>query len=410
MQTLTDIAQFPEAKKDRRSARLLNKPLLMVIGAQFFSALADNAIFFALLEFLPTKGYSSYSTYLLQGSFVFFYILLAPLVGYFADSRSKGAVLFRGNALKIAGVLLLFLNINPFLCYALVGMGAAIYSPAKFGILSELVKSELLVKANALIEGSTILAILLGAYLGGTITTSLGITVAIIATALFYGAALISNLFIPKLSPMITEKRTIGSLLPEFIHTLKALFASPYARFAILGTSLFWGAATTLRLLLNDWVRDHLGKGIDTVALFNIIVSVGIVIGAFLASFLITIKTLRRALWAGVAMGIITAIFSFQSHLFTIYLLLVLVGIFGGLYVIPLNALLQKSGQDLHGVGQAVAVQNFAENSVTLCMMGIFAFFSYLDLSATLLMIGFGGLFCLSMAALSWEARRQKLF
>lgn len=392
------------------SPYLLNRPIIMVFGAQFFSALADNALFFSLLEYLATQGQAQYNTYILQGSFFIFYITLAPFVGYFADRKPKGQVLIWGNSIKIIGVLSLFLNSHPFLSYAMVGFGAAVYSPAKFGILTELVEDRLLIKANALIEGSTILAILLGAYLGGLLSTQFGMILALLAVTIFYSLALFFNFLIPRLPPQLSKSRPLSRLLIQFKIILLRLLASPRARFAILGTSLFWAAATTLRLLLNEWVRVHLQAGTDTVALFNIIISIGVVIGAGLASYLITIKTLHRALWAGVIMGGATVLFSFQSSPLFLYPLLILTGISGGLYVIPLNALLQKSGYELNGVGQAVAIQNFSESSTTLLMMFLFIGLSYLELSVTLLMIGFGFLFCTLMGVLSYFARQWGLF
>lgn len=389
---------------------LLNRPIIMVFGAQFFSALADNALFFTLLDYLATQGHAQHNTYILQGSFLVFYMILAPFVGYFADRRPKGQILIWGNSLKIIGVLSLFLGTHPFLSYAMVGFGAAVYSPAKFGILSELVTTKILIKANALIEGSTILAILLGAYLGGVLSTQLGIKVALFSVIVFYSLALFFNFLIPHLSPQLAKSRPLSRLLIQFKIILLRLLSSPQARFAILGTSLFWAAATTLRLLLNEWVRVHLHAGTDMVAFLNIIISVGVIIGAGLASYLITIKTLHRALWAGVMMGGSTILFSFQSTPFFLYLLLVLAGVSGGLYVIPLNALLQKSGYELRGVGQAVAIQNFAESSTTLLMISLFILLSYLEFSATLLMMGFGGLFCTLMGVLSYFAHRWGLF
>lgn len=228
--------------------KLFNRGILTVLNAQFFSAFADNALFFALMEIISQGSFGKEGTYILQGTFALFYILLAPFVGHVADNLSKGQVLLIGNGIKIIGISLLFAGINPFVCYAIVGLGAAVYSPAKFGILSELVSNNLLIKANGLIEGSTIVAILLGSALGGILAES-NVTYAILLAFSAFFLALIFNLFIPKLSPKRKDGFKLGMISKKFIIVLRRLLMDKKARFAILGTSLFWCGVAVLKLL-----------------------------------------------------------------------------------------------------------------------------------------------------------------
>lgn len=394
--------------KHSPSDKLLNKGVISVVNAQFFSAFADNALFFALLELLNKLEALKESAYLLQACFLFSYILLAPIVGLFADNQPKGRVLMIGNGMKLLGVALLFFDASPFLCYAIVGIGAAIYSPAKFGILGELVTTKLLVKVNGLVEGSTILAILLGAYLGGLLAEK-NIVMAFVFAGGMYAVAVVFNLFIPKIAATRKDSFAPKALLKSFGGILRKLACDKQARFAILGTSLFWGAASTLRLLLNDWVRVVLDGGTEMVATLSAIVSIGIVFGALIASLFISIKNIKWCLWAGFGMGIITIIFSFQTDVYAIYGFLILIGMLGGTFVIPMNALLQERGKLFESAGTAVAVQNFSENVVMILMMVIFGLLAYYNVSVVALMICFGVLFSIGIGGLFYHIRKRSV-
>lgn len=394
--------------KREPSDQLLNKGVISVVNAQFFSALADNALFFALLELLNKLGALKESTYLLQACFLISYILLAPIVGLFADNQPKSRVLMIGNGMKLLGVALLFWDVSPFLCYAIVGIGAAVYSPAKFGILGELVTNRLLVKVNGMVEGSTIMAILLGAYLGGLLAEN-NITMAFVFTGAMYAIAVIFNLFIPKIQAVRQDSFAPKALLKSFGSILVKLAGDKQARFAILGTSLFWGAAATLRLLLNDWVRVVLDGGTEMVAVLSAIVSIGIVFGAAIASFFISVKNIKWCLWAGFAMGVMATVFAFQSNIYSVYSFLILIGACGGTFVIPMNALLQERGKLFESAGTAVAVQNFSENFVMIIMMIIFGALAYYKVSVITLMVCFGILFSVGVLGLFYHIGKRNV-
>ena len=394
--------------KQLPSDKLFNKGVVSVVNAQFFSALADNALFFALLELLDKLGALKESTYILQACFLLSYIFLAPFVGLFADNQPKSRVLMIGNGVKLLGVALLFFDASPFLCYAIVGIGAAIYSPAKFGILCELVTTRLLVKVNGMVEGSTIMAILIGAYLGGMLAEK-NIVMAFVFAGGMYALAVLFNLFIPKIHAMRQDSFKPKALLKSFVGILCKLACDKQARFAILGTSLFWGAATTLRLLLNDWVRVVLGGGTEMVAMLSAIVSIGIVLGALVASLFISVKNIKLCLWSGLGMGLAVAIFSFQTNEYSVYAFLILIGALGGIFVIPMNALLQERGKLFESAGTAVAVQNFSENFVMIIMMLIFGLLAYYQVSILILMICFGILFSFGVVGLFYHIRKRSV-
>lgn len=394
--------------RPKPSDKLLNNGVLSVVNAQFFSAFADNALFFVLLELLDKLGALKESTYLLQACFLVSYLLLAPVVGLLADNQPKSRVLMIGNGIKLIGVGLLYFDVSPFVCYAIVGVGAAIYSPAKFGILGELVTTRLLVKANGLVEGSTILAILLGAYLGGLLAEK-DIVAAFFFTAFIYAIALDFNLFIPKIKAVRNDSFMPKALLKSFGSILLKLAQDKQARFAILGTSLFWGAATTLRLLLNDWVRVVLDGGTEMVAMLSAIVSIGIVFGALIASLFISVKNIKWCLWSGLGMGIVTAVFAFQTNIYSVYIFLVLIGMMGGVFVIPMNALLQERGKLFESAGTAVAVQNFSENLIMILMMIIFGTLAFYQVSVIVLMVCFGVLFSIGILGLFYHIRKRSV-
>ncbi|GBU09333.1 lysophospholipid transporter [Gammaproteobacteria bacterium] len=370
---------------------ILNKPMYAIGLAQFFSALADNTLLFALLKILKSSFdssnvplYPNWSDSALQASFIITYILLAPIVGTIADHFPKGQVMMSGNALKLLGVFGVFFGLNPFVCYSIVGLGAAIYSPAKFGILGEIVESKLLVKANGFIEGSTIAAILLGSFLGGFIADK-SIYGAIIMTLVIYILAVISNIFIPKLKcAKKAETFSPKILFKQFFVTFAVLFKNKDIRFGIIGTSLFWGAATTLRLLLIVWVPIALlghatGIGIQESSdlsipsMLNGLVGIGVVFGAALAGFIITLENARKCLIAGFIMGVLVLILGFQNNMLISIAFLLGIGFCGGFFIVPLNAVVQMRGKELAGVGSAIAVQNFCENIMMILMLSLFA-------------------------------------
>jgi len=379
----------------RVSTSLWSRALVAVLVAQFLSAMADNALLFGALALLHREEYPPWAAPLLQEFFVGAYILLAPFVGPFADSVSKGRVMLWANGIKLLGSLGMCFGLNPFLMYGLVGVGAAAYSPAKYGILSELTVADNLVKANGLMESSTIAAILIGAIAGGTLADwNISGTLAIVAGC--YGTAAAANLWIPRIPAVRPlERFSVPKILASFGASLGTLLRIPDARFSILGTSLFWGAGSTMRFLLVAWVPVALGIGSNRMpAYLNAMVAVGIVVGAGLAARFITLEKAARALPAGILLGLLVCFLAQVNSLPVAFAVMGVVGACGGFFVVPLNALLQDQGHRSVGAGNAIAIQNLAENTLMLVMVGLYTVTSRAGVPVNTTAIGFG--LCLS--------------
>ncbi|HGB0948567.1 TPA: lysophospholipid transporter LplT [Salmonella enterica subsp. enterica serovar Virchow] len=392
----------------RTNTSIWSKGMLSVIVAQFLSAFGDNALLFATLALLKAQFYPDWSQPVLQMVFVGAYILFAPFVGQIADSFAKGRVMMVANGLKLAGAAGICLGVNPFVGYTLVGIGAAAYSPAKYGILGELTTGDKLVKANGLMEASTIAAILLGSVAGGVLA-DWHVIAALVACALAYAGAVAANLFIPKLvAARPGQSWRLSAMTRSFFSACVVLWRNGETRFSLVGTGLFWGAGVTLRFLLVLWVPVALGITDNaTPTYLNAMVAVGIVVGAGAAAKLVTLETVSRCMPAGILIGVVVAIFLLQHALLPAYALLLLIGMLGGFFVVPLNALLQERGKKSVGAGNAIAVQNLGENSAMLLMLGLYSLAVLVGVPAVAIGIGFGVLFALAIAALWIWQRRQ---
>ena len=389
---------------------LMSRSMVAVIVAQFLSAFGDNALLFAALALIKQQLYPDWSQPILQMAFVATYIILAPFVGQFADSFAKGRVMMFANILKLAGAAVICVGLNPFLGYTLVGIGAAAYSPAKYGILGEITEGEQLVKANGLMEGSTIAAILLGSVAGGALADwsvlgALGVCV------LTYGLAVVANGFIPKLAAARPgQSWRLSAMTGTFFRACRILWNDAETRFSLVGTSLFWGAGVTLRFLLVLWVPVALGiTDNKTPTLLNAMVAIGIVFGAGAAAKLITLKTVKRCLPAGIAIGVAVVVFTLQTKMLNAYIVLVLLGILGGFFVVPLNALLQHLGKESVGAGNAIAVQNLGENTAMLVMLGLYSLAVMAGAPVLAIGVGFGTVFALAIIGLwAWQIAQKR--
>ncbi|ELJ8292608.1 lysophospholipid transporter LplT [Enterobacter roggenkampii] len=387
---------------------LRSKGMMAVIAAQFLSAFGDNALLFATLALLKAEFYPDWSQPILQMVFVGAYIIFAPFVGQVADSFPKGRVMMFANGLKLLGAASICFGFNPFIGYTLVGIGAAAYSPAKYGILGELTTGDKLVKANGLMESSTIAAILLGSVAGGVLA-DWHVLAALGACAVVYGGAVVANLFIPKL-PVARPGQSwrFKPMTGSFFTACRVLWRNGETRFSLMGTSMFWGAGVTLRFLLVLWVPVALGITDNaTPTYLNAMVAIGIVVGAGAAAKLVTLETVARCMPAGILIGVVVLIFSLQHALLPAYALLILIGILGGFFVVPLNALLQERGKQTVGAGNAIAVQNLGENLAMLLMLGLYSLAVKVGVPVVGIGVGFGGLFAIAIAGLwMWQRRR----
>lgn len=368
----------------------MNRAFYTILMAQFLSALADNALLFAAIGLLLFFSAPEWFSPLLQTVFVVAYIVLAPLVGPFADAIPKGRVMLIANAVKFVGCLIMLAGLHPLLAYAIVGVGAAMYSPAKYGILTELLPPEKLVVANSWMEGTTVAAIVLGAIIGGAlinpqlaegILVNLGLDsrliapkFAIVAITSLYLAAAIVNLFIPRLP--IDHKLPSKSplfILHDFWHSFKLLWRDPLGQVSLAVTTLFWGVGATLRLLIIAWAALNLKYGLDQATQLTAATALGIAIGSILAGKFVSLQRAVSVLPAGIILGFVPIALIWVETLFPALLLLLLAGALAGYFVVPMNALLQHRGHLLMGAGHSIAQQNFNENISILLLTGAYA-------------------------------------
>ncbi len=383
----------------------MKRDLYRVLATQFLTAFADNAVLFTAITMVMQQAeLGGWYVPALQASFLVAYVLLAPWVGRYADARPKPRVLFGANAIKAVGAALLLFHVEPLLAYAVIGLGAAAYSPAKYGILPELVEEQALVKANGWIEGSTILAILSGTLVGAVLAEySVALALSSVI-ALYIASALIALTIQHRLIVGPATGRALGN----FFTQMRGLMATPRARFATLGVSLFWAAATVLRVLLVAWAPVVLLMHSTTdIALLTMFVAIGIAVGSVLVPRLIPMAYLRRARLAAYLMGIVIVLLATVEGVWTARLALFFAGVCGGLFVVPINAALQEIGHRSIGSGGAVAIQNFFENLAMLLASGLYSIAAGAGADPVATMIWLGVLVMVATAVVSWNLPRD---
>ncbi|HQS82162.1 MAG TPA: lysophospholipid transporter LplT [Thiobacillus sp.] len=401
----------------------MNRAFYVILSAQFLSALADNALLFAAIGLLLFFSAPEWFSPLLQTVFVVAYIVLAPLVGPFADALPKGRVMLIANTVKFAGCLTMLAGLHPLLAYAIVGVGAAMYSPAKYGILTELLPPEKLIVANSWMEGTTVVAIVLGAIIGGAlinpqlaegILLNIGLDSRLIApkfaivaiTSLYLGAAIV-NLFIPRLP--IDHKlpnRSPLFVLHDFWHSFKLLWRDPLGQVSLAVTTLFWGVGATLRLLIIAWAALNLKYGLDQATQLTAATAFGIAIGSVLAGKFVSLQRAVSVLPAGILLGFVPIALIWVESLIPALLLLGLAGTLAGYFVVPMNALLQHRGHLLMGAGHSIAQQNFNENISILLLTGAYALMVRADWHIHTIIWIFG-LFISSVMTAIWLRHRH---
>jgi len=396
-----------------------------ILAAQFFSALADNALLFAAIALLKDVSAPPWQTPVLQQFFVFAYIVLAPFVGPFADAFPKGQVMFFSNGVKIVGCAAMLLGLHPLLAYGFVGIGASMYSPAKYGILTEYLPPNKLVWANGWMEGLTVAAIILGAIIGGMLIGhrieghivdrleglefNAGINsapeFAIVVILGFYVLAAAINLYIPKVSiDHIVPKRNPWYLVHDFWHCFRLLWKDPLGQVSLAVTTLFWGAGATLRLIVLTWAGTALKFDLEHATQLTAVVAVGIAIGSAVAAKAVPLHRAVRVLPVGIAMGFTVTAMVLVTDWRVALPLMILIGAMAGYFVVPMNALLQHRGHLLMGAGHSIAVQNFNENLSILGMLGVYALMIKADMSINTIVIVFGLFVALTMA---WLAKKH---
>ena len=372
-------------------------PLLI---AQFLSALADNALLFAAIALLAQLNAPHWHQPLLLQFFVISYIILAPFVGGIADAYPKGRVMFYSNAIKFIGSLSMLLGMQPLYAYAIVGVGAAAYSPAKYGILTELLPPKELVMANGWMEGSTVFAIILGSIIGGALAQFDPLIAIIIITGLYLLAA-VFNRYIP-LFPTdhkLTKKNPLF-MMKDFWHAFKVLWKDPEGQLSLAVTTLFWGAGASLRLIVIAWASYALQFNLEEATRLTAMVAFGIAIGSVIAARYISLKDSVRVLPAGILMGGFVISMVVIHDWYIAALIFLLIGALSGFFIVPLNALLQHRGHILIGAGHSIAVQNFNENIGILLLSGTYTWMVREEFSINTIIILLGLFVSITMLAI----------
>ncbi|NRO97755.1 lysophospholipid transporter LplT [Paraburkholderia sp. NMBU_R16] len=416
----------------------MKKGFYSIMAAQFFSSLADSALLIAAIALLKDLHAQNWMTPLLKLFFVLSYVVLAAFVGAFADSRPKGRVMFVTNTIKIAGCIVMMVGAHPLLAYGIVGFGAAAYSPAKYGILTELLPPERLVAANGWIEGTTVASIILGTVLGGALISPhiavhiLRHHIPLVATPAeaamlvivgIYIVAALFNLRIPDTGARYPrQEHGPIKLVTDFADCFLTLWRDKLGQISLAVTTLFWGAGATLQFIVLKWAEVSLGMSLSEGAILQAVVALGVAFGAMAAAAKVPLKKSLTVLPVGVLMGIAVMLMAFYTrhlipanwglyfgrvhvpgYLIIAYLFLMVVGALSGFFVVPMNALLQHRGHVLLSAGHSIAVQNFNENLSVLIMLCLYAVLVWLDVPVSIVIVLFGTFVCLMM----WVVMRR---
>ncbi len=400
----------------------MKRGFFTIMSAQFLSSLADNALFVAAVQLLRSSHAPEWQQAALVPMFALFYVVLAPFVGAFSDSMPKGRVMLLSNFIKVIGCLLMLFGTHPLMAYAIVGLGAAAYSPAKYGILTELLPASQLVKANGWIEGLTIASIILGVLLGGQlvgpmlspqllafdlpfITTSIDTApeAAILVLIFVYFAAAWFNTHIPltgaQMRPM--PKRLI-TLLPDFWSCNTLLWRDRLGQISLAATTLIWGVAGNLRFIVLAWAAAALGYSVTQASALQGVVAIGMAVGAVVASMRMRLEDGPRVITLGIGMGLLIILLIFIDNVWVAAPFLILLGALGGFLVVPMNALLQHRGHNLMGAGRSIAVQNFNEQACILALGAAYSFSTGMGLPTFGAITAFG----LLIAGFMWLIKR----
>ncbi|CAM9657491.1 unnamed protein product [Phaeothamnion confervicola] len=388
----------------------MNLGFYIIMAAQFFSSLADNALLVAAIALLIQSDSPGWLTPYLKFFFVISYVVLAPYVGAFADRLPKGQVMLASNSIKIVGCAMMLFNVNPLVAYAVVGLGAAAYSPAKYGILTEYLPPTKLVLANGWIEGLTVASIILGTVLGGVLINArisgllLNVDLPYIETGIdtpaeaaialivfIYAIAALFNFYVPNTGvPLKMLPANPVDTLVDFFACYKRLWADKLGQISLAVTTLFWGAGATLQFIVIEWARHNLGFDLSRASILQGVVAFGIALGAVVASSRIKLDQSVKVIPLGIAMGLIVPMMVFVHSIWIAIPLMIVIGSLAGFFVVPMNALLQHRGHNLMGAGRSIAVQNFNENASILVMIATYSLLLGTGVSITWVVILFG--------------------
>jgi MFS family permease len=402
----------------------------IIMAAQFFSSLADNALLVVAIALLMFSDAPDWLTPYLKFFFVISYVVLAPFVGAFADRLPKGRVMFISNLIKIAGCAMMLFGVNPLAAYALVGLGAAAYSPAKYGIVTEYLPHRKLVLANGWIEGLTVASIILGTVVGGALISDriagylLSIDIphlqtgidtppeaAIAVIAAIYALAAFFNLYVPRTGvPLKPLHANPVDTVRDFAVCVSRLWKDRLGQISLAVTTLFWGAGATLQFIVIEWADAALGFDLSRAAMLQGVTALGIAVGAVIASVRVALHRSVRVIPLGILMGIVVLAMIPVHTVWLAVPLMVFIGALAGYFVVPMNALLQHRGHHLVGAGHSIAVQNLNENASILAMIAIYSLLLAASLSIYSVVALFGAFVAGTMTLiLVWFRRNLRI-
>ena len=407
------------------------KGFYFLIGAQFASGLADNALLILGIYFLNEQGYPGWWAPLLKFSLTLAYIFLASVVGPLADAFPKNRLMAWMNALKIVGVLLLLSGAQPLLAFALIGLAASVYAPSKYGLVTESVPPRMLVRANAWLEVSVVLSVIFGIALGGALTGLSESTVAQNWRTVFASAAVffiqtktwpamcvVAVVYVIAAGLNLGLKPMSGRvhLLPltrravqwqTFWSSNTKLWRDPLGGVSLYVTTLYWGVGAVMQFAVLVWAQQTLGFSLKYGAYLQALVALGVVLGAFLAGRRFKLHSARQALPWGLLLAVLLPVVVVTSNIWIAVALLLCVGLAGGMLLVPMNALLQHRGMQVLSSGRSIAVQGFNENLSVLLMLASYSALLALNVSLTFIMVLLATVLIAGMAPLCLLLLRQ---
>jgi MFS family permease len=379
------------------------KGFFFLISAQFASGLADNALLILGIAFLTEQGYAGWWAPLLKFSFTLSYVFLAPLMGPLADAIDKAKLMAYMNALKVLGVGFILTSFHPMLAFAIVGMAASAYAPAKYGLVTETVPAQDLVRANGWLEVTVVMSVILGTACGGLLlasntfepmqalnnflTTEFKIPVTttlagpFLSLILIYVIAAVLNLGIPNLKIKYAQQsmNPIG-LVQNFWQSNRLLWADPVGKLSLAVTTLFWGIGAVVQFAVLLWAKQAFNMPLESASLLQAVVAFGVIFGAAMAGRWVALKHAYKVLPLGIWLGISLPALVFSNSLWIAIPLMLLTGFAGGMLMVPMNALLQNRGYTLLTAGRSIAVQGFNENASVMIMLAIYSALLALDM------------------------------
>jgi MFS transporter, LPLT family, lysophospholipid transporter len=406
------------------------KGFFYLISAQFASGLADNALLILGIAFLSEQGYPGWWAPLLKFSFTLSYVFLAPLMGPLADAFSKAKLMACMNALKVVGVAFIFTSLHPMLAFAIAGMAASAYAPAKYGLVTETVPAEQLVKANGWLEVTVVMAVILGTACGGLLVASksfawmstlnlsfielLGLSLEtqyagpLLSLIVIYSIAGLLNFGIPSVNiRYVQQSMKPVALFKNFIQSNRILWQDPVGKLSLAVTTLFWGIGAVVQFAVLLWAKEALNMPLEQASLLQAVVAFGVIFGAGMAGHYVALHNAYKVLPLGLWLGLSLPALAFSTSLWIAIPLMLITGFAGGMLMVPMNAMLQNRGYTLLTAGRSIAVQGFNENASVMVMLGVYSGLLALELPLQWVMVIMGSVMTLGMIYLMRMASQK---